>query len=322
VCSSDQPLIISFFSPYSPASLVTPLDSTLQSTIRSLIPPSLVTMVSFFSYAPLALLALSDVSGALVPTHNRLMKRALTARSVMPPTYAQGYLENYNDYHIRYLALDCENQHGKPFFDQCCHPMLATENLDTARPKQCRPSAAALSSATLAEPTSTVKTPVDNEDDVDCDNEDPQPTATGTPSGHQAPKQDPPQQDIAQQAPPKNNGSSAAVSSGGGSGVHTGGQGTFFYQNGVAGACGTVHSDNDFIAALDSRTYGNTGVKSPYCGKKITITNTGNGRTVQVTVADACPTCENPASVDLSVAAFGHLADLSEGDINIQWTEE
>jgi hypothetical protein len=94
--SSCQPLIISFFSPYSPASLVTPLDSTLQSTIRSLIPPSLVTMVSFFSYAPLALLALSDVSGALVPTHNRLMKRALTARSVMPPTYAQGYLEVRN----------------------------------------------------------------------------------------------------------------------------------------------------------------------------------------------------------------------------------
>jgi len=290
-------------------------------------------MISLISYAPLALVAASTVSGAFVPTPNRLMKHSFIARKVMPATYAEGYLEKYNDYHIRYLALDCENQHGKPFFDQCCHPMLATEKLDTARPKQCQPSAAALSSAALAEPTSTVKTPADGDDDDDCDDENPKPKATDGPSGDshkdtpepkEAPKQDPPPQDPPKQDPPKNNGPSAAASSGSGGGgdggLHTGGHGTFFKQNGVAGACGTVHSDNDFIAALDSRTYGNTGGKSPHCGKKMSITNTENGQSVQVTVADACPTCDNPNSVDLSVAAFKTLASLDEGLISIKWS--
>jgi hypothetical protein len=284
-------------------------------------------MISFISYAPLALVAVSAVSGALVPP-NRLMKHALIARKVKPATYAEGYLENYNDYHIRYLALGCEDQHGKEFFDQCCHPMLATEKLETARPKQCHPSAAALSSAALAEPTSTVKTPDDGDDD--CDEEDPKPKATGGPKhshkgdGHkdtpklkEAPKQDPPKQDPPKQDPPKNNGPSAAISSGGGS--HTGGHGTFYLQNGIAGACRTLHTDRDFIAALDYRMYGDLGVKSPHCGKKMSIKNTNNGHTVNVIVADACPTCDHPNSVDLSKAAFMALADLEDGLIPIEW---
>lgn len=32
-------------------------------------------------------------------------------------------MEDYNAYHTRYLALECQNQHGKPFFDLCCHPL-------------------------------------------------------------------------------------------------------------------------------------------------------------------------------------------------------
>jgi hypothetical protein len=272
-------------------------------------------MISFISYAPLALVAVSAVSGALVPTPNRLMKHALIARKVKPATYAEGYLENYNDYHIRYLALDCQDKHGTDFFDQCCHPMLATERLETARPKQCHPSAAALSSAALAEPTSTVKTPDDGDDE-----EDPKPKTTGGPPKHshkddghkdlkKAPKQDPPKQD-----PPKNNGPSAA-----GGGFHTGGHGTFYIQNGVAGACGKVHSDKDYISALDSRTYGDISAKSPHCGKKMLIRNTKNGHTVTVIVADACPTCDNTNSVDLSEAAFEALAPKSDGLIPIEW---
>jgi hypothetical protein len=100
--------------------------------------------------------------------------------------------------------------------------------------------------------------------------------------------------------------------------THSGGFVTFFSQNGVAGACGTVHSDNDFVAALDSRTYGNTGAKSSYCGKKIRIT--WQGKSVDVTVADACPTCENSNSVDLSIAAFEQLAPQSVGLLkDITW---
>jgi hypothetical protein len=72
-----------------------------------------------------------------------------------------------------------------------------------------------------------------------------------------------------------------------------------------------VHSDSDFIAALDTSVYGDTGVQSSYCGKTIRITWGGNS--VDVVVADACPTCDNASSVDLSEAAFQALAPLSTG---------
>ncbi|KAL7411760.1 hypothetical protein BDY24DRAFT_329489, partial [Mrakia frigida] len=45
-----------------------------------------------------------------------------------PPGYASGYLENYDVYHLRYIALDCSEQHDTVFFDDCCHPLLSTES--------------------------------------------------------------------------------------------------------------------------------------------------------------------------------------------------
>ena len=91
---------------------------------------------------------------------------------------------------------------------------------------------------------------------------------------------------------------------------------TWFYQNGVAGACGTVHAETDNIIALDTALYGNTGVQSQYCGKSLIITNKSNGKTVTATVADACPTCESADSIDLSQGAFQALADLSVGEFD------
>lgn len=88
---------------------------------------------------------------------------------------------------------------------------------------------------------------------------------------------------------------------------------TWYTQNGVAGACGAKHSDSDFIAALDSRTYGDLSAKSQYCGKKIRVS--WQGKTVDVTVADACPGCYNSASVDLSTGAFQALASLDVGEL-------
>lgn len=106
---------------------------------------------------------------------------------------------------------------------------------------------------------------------------------------------------------------------------------TFFYQNGVAGACGTVHSDSEFIAAIgksahvnvitffidnfltDERRYGNSGARSSLCGKQVQITNTKNGKSVKVTIADDCPTCTNSNSIDLSVGAFNAIATEAEG---------
>lgn len=86
---------------------------------------------------------------------------------------------------------------------------------------------------------------------------------------------------------------------------------TWFTQNGNFGACGVKHSDNDFIAALDYRVYGNTSAKSKYCGQKIRVS--WKGKSVDVIVADACPTCDNSGSVDLSLAAFKALAPLDTG---------
>jgi len=88
---------------------------------------------------------------------------------------------------------------------------------------------------------------------------------------------------------------------------------TWFTQNGNAGACGAKHSDDDFIVALDYRTYGDLSAKSKYCGQKIRVS--WQGKSVDVTVADACPTCFNSASVDLSTAAFKSLASLDVGEL-------
>jgi rare lipoprotein A (peptidoglycan hydrolase) len=71
---------------------------------------------------------------------------------------------------------------------------------------------------------------------------------------------------------------------------------------------------------MDQSRYGNSGNESPLCGKQVKITNTQNGNTVTVTVADDCPTCENANSIDLSVAAFQQLAPLSQGVAPISWS--
>lgn len=42
-------------------------------------------------------------------------------------------------------------------------------------------------------------------------------------------------------------------------------------------------------------------------------------KTVTVTIADDCPTCQNKDSIDLSVAAFKQIASLDEGDVPITW---
>jgi len=91
------------------------------------------------------------------------------------------------------------------------------------------------------------------------------------------------------------------------------GYATFFTQGGVAGACGTVHSDSDYIIALDSAMYGS----GEYCGKSLTIHY--NGKSVTATVADECPTCASSTSIDLSVAAFTSLASEDVGEMQVTW---
>ncbi|KAG6845329.1 hypothetical protein H0H87_010786 [Tephrocybe sp. NHM501043] len=102
--------------------------------------------------------------------------------------------------------------------------------------------------------------------------------------------------------------------------TNSGGFATYFYQNGVAGACGTVHKDSDFIAAMDKDRYGNLNVKSALCGKQVKITNPANKKSVTVTIADACPTCKNSNSIDLSEGAFKQIATLEQGMVGITWS--
>ncbi|WVN90746.1 uncharacterized protein L203_105989 [Cryptococcus depauperatus CBS 7841] len=117
--------------------------------------------------------------------------------------------------------------------------------------------------------------------------------------------------------------SSATSGSSGSSGeTHTGGFATFFTQGGVAGACGTVHSDDDYVIAIDTNGWwGNyqSDNNSQYCGKKIYLTNTNNGKSVTAVVADACPSCVSNNSLDLSVGAFKQIATEEDGMVPIEW---
>ncbi|KAK7446395.1 hypothetical protein VKT23_004247 [Stygiomarasmius scandens] len=267
--------------------------------------------LSLLSAATLALSAL-NTQAFVVPRTNP------------PPGWAAGYLEDYQVYHTRYLALGCQFQHGKPFFDTCCHPMLATENLKDNRAPECTPSPDASSSAAAVVATE------------DCDEEDDEqsasaPAPTEAPSSAPQPTPTPeptysPEPSSSSEAPAPTSSASDNVSTGNSnldisdvSGLVTGGFGTFFYQNGVAGACGTVHSDSDYIVAMDTAQYGDTSKQSGLCGKQVQIFNTKNNKSVTCTIADACPTCNNGNSIDLSVGAFQQIADLSEGLINISW---
>ncbi|PPQ87999.1 hypothetical protein CVT25_001078 [Psilocybe cyanescens] len=248
-------------------------------------------------------------------------------RATPPAGWNTPLLEPYDTYHDRYMALSCNTKHNSAFFDQCCHPLLATQSLTKDRPAQCIP--AASSSAAAAKPSSTSSD--DDDDDLpfcddDGDDDDnsaphvssspakaPAPTTThaaapATTTAVAAPK---PVVTSAKPAPakpavtPSTNSASSTV--------ETGGFATFFFQNGVAGACGTVHKDTDMIAAMDQDRYGFSGNKSPLCGKQVKITNTKNQKTVVVTVADDCPTCVNSNSIDLSQGAFEKIATVEEG---------
>ncbi|BGP12448.1 hypothetical protein JCM10213v2_000365 [Rhodosporidiobolus nylandii] len=101
-------------------------------------------------------------------------------------------------------------------------------------------------------------------------------------------------------------------SSSGSSGSYSG-TATYFYQNGVAGACGTVHSDSDYIIALQTSMYSG----GSNCGRTVSIN--GNGKTITAKVADECPTCVSSGSIDLSEAAFKSLAGLDAGVVSVTW---
>ncbi|KAH8107047.1 RlpA-like double-psi beta-barrel-protein domain-containing protein-containing protein [Cristinia sonorae] len=276
-------------------------------------------MFGLLSLATVALSAVSAANGLAIP------------RATKPASYAEGYLENYDVYHTRYMELKCNLKHDTKFFDSCCHPLLATQTLEKDRAPECNPanqeqeqddgdcdeepssSVAPVSSTHAPAPSSThahtsaTPAPAPSPPPAPV-NVAPEPPKAPAPSPSK-PAPPPPAP-----APPK---PTPAPSSGGA--VNSGGFATFFFQNGVAGACGKVNPDSAFIAAIDQDRYGNSGNESPLCGKQVQITNTKNGKTVTVTIADDCPTCVNSNSIDLSVGAFTQIATEEEGMVPITW---
>lgn len=306
-------------------------------------------MFKLFSLTLVALAAVSTANAA-----------ALFARKTPPAGWIAEILEPYDDYNTRYLAVGCQNKHNTQFFDDCCHPMKKGETLEKNRKAYCRPGSDPAPSSSgpmppvntlVGKPTPTTPssqpTPVpdegddceddddendddndgedgDDDEDGDCEDEPvptpkPSPTPVNpSPPPVSTPKDPNPVQPSPPKPSPSNDPKPSPNPQNPSSETHTGGHVTWFTQNGNAGACGDKHSDNDFVAALDYRTYGNTGAKSKYCGQKIRVS--WQGKSVDVIVADACPSCENSASVDLSVAAFKALAPLDVGELNdISW---
>jgi len=231
--------------------------------------------------------------------------------------------------------------------EKCCHPLLATENLKDDRAPDCTPSASQLSSASAAFATSTAEPGVDGEDD--CDDGDDEPASTPAPTSSKKPETkasssakneaakatattsssskkeestEAPEPSSTKKDEPSSSKTSSSVkatktsSSGSLGDLITGGIATFFTQNGVAGACGKVNPDSALVAALETKTFAN----GAHCGKSVEITNKKNGKKATVKVADECPTCNNPQSIDLSTGAFKALGGTTEeGIFDIAW---
>ncbi|KAJ7709847.1 hypothetical protein B0H17DRAFT_1190999 [Mycena rosella] len=386
-----------------------------------------------FSLASSTVLALALASSATAAHSFSHLRRHHVPRA-QPAGWVTGYLEVYDTYHTRYMAIDCDNKHNTSFFDSCCHPLLATETVEKNRPACCAvgatascPGASAVltasssavtpsathaevvvtsssavshsathaevvvtSSSSAAAPatTSAADEDCDDEDDGDddgddgeCDDEDtgdeddedcedeqesstvkaatsthvaatttvnkvatsthapavvtPTTTTTATTKAEPTTTSTTPEpttstkaQETTTSTTPKptttpkatptttttaDTSTKTAASSGGS--FTLGGFGTWFTQNGVAGACGTVHKDTDFVVALQTTMYAN----SANCGRKIRIINLQNNKSVDGVVADECPSCTNIQSVDMSVSMFEALAALTVGEFSIKW---
>ncbi|KIM58869.1 hypothetical protein SCLCIDRAFT_1218218 [Scleroderma citrinum Foug A] len=285
-----------------------------------------------FASLSLLLCTISAVSAYVVP------------RTTVPPNWPTD-LEDYDTYHCRYLANSCQTQHGTTFFSDCCHPLSANQSVSSL-PSDCQmPSNTTCNDglpslivdegngggdcgdepSTVPPTTTSTPPPADTYTPPASTTTPPPADTTSTPTDAYTPPP-PPAETTPTPSPttsaPADVGASPStpaakpVSSGTTSGSLTyGGFATYFYQGGNPGSCGQVNPDSAFICALDSAIYAG----GSHCGQQVQITNLNNGQTVTVTVADECPTCDNAESIDLSVAAFQALDDLSVGTFPIAW---
>ncbi|KAJ6583215.1 RlpA-like double-psi beta-barrel-protein domain-containing protein-containing protein [Mycena sp. CBHHK59/15] len=300
-----------------------------------------------FSLASSTVLVLAMVS---VSAHSISHVRHHHVPRVQPPAgWATDYLEPYDTYNKRYVAVGCENKHNSSFFDMCCHPLLASETLAANRPACCAVGATAACPSTTSSAAAPASTSADDEacDDNDSDEEDCDPEDSSAVSATQVATTS--HVDVvttsttakattttakakttfakattstaeatttaAKATTASTTDTSTQTSTSSSSSFITGGFGTWFTQNGVAGACGTVHQDTDFVVALQTQMYAN----GANCGRKIQIIDISNGKSSEAVVADECPSCTNTNSVDMSVGLFESLAGLSVGEFDIKW---
>ncbi|OAD02238.1 hypothetical protein MUCCIDRAFT_144427, partial [Mucor lusitanicus CBS 277.49] len=94
------------------------------------------------------------------------------------------------------------------------------------------------------------------------------------------------------------------------------GKATFFTPN--QGACGDWNDNNDYIAAIGGSLYGSYSHKSKYCNKKVKVVNKANGKSVTVTIKDACESCDK-THIDLSPAAFAQIGKFDTGILKVDW---
>ncbi|KAJ7581463.1 hypothetical protein C8J56DRAFT_960111 [Mycena floridula] len=279
-----------------------------------------------FSIVTLALAASASVSAITLPRGYRYIEDYET-------------LEDYTIYHTRYLALNCDSKHDTSFFDQCCHPLLINDQLETSRPAYCTPTRSAVSSASAAEPTSTVATPYDHGCEEWEDNGNSSSSIAPVASIHEDVDEECDQPDNSLSTVHRASNTSthivdtdfaakraSSIISDDDSEVEyadfqviTGGFATWYTQDGTVGACGKKHKDSELVVAMNAKLYGNMGKISSICGRNVVITNLKNGKTVEALVADACPGCPNSASIDLSIATFEKISTLPVGEIPIKW---
>ncbi|PVG02766.1 barwin-like endoglucanase [Serendipita vermifera] len=295
-------------------------------------------MLAKFLIAPLFIAAGVSAHPAQPPT---LARRADVSLS----QWQSGNYESFWRFKNRYTALGCANQKDTDFYNNCCYPLGASDSL-SSRPAECTPSSSSCEAPSPTVSTTTTDTETytdsgyDDDDDYDESNlpycvegqgeYDDAPTYSPDsytpPADTYTPPADtytPPADDYTPPAadPTPDNSSNNNNNNSGSTGgdEQTGGFATYFYQNGNPGACGNWNSDSALIAAMEVSRYGPTNVASPLCGRSVHIVNTNNGRSVDVIVADACPTCVNGNSIDLSEGAFKAIADLGEGMVPISW---
>ncbi|KAI8444508.1 RlpA-like double-psi beta-barrel-protein domain-containing protein-containing protein, partial [Phakopsora pachyrhizi] len=241
-----------------------------------------------------------------------------------PSNWSTNSLEDYDQYHFRFLSIGCHKKRDQEdFFKECCHPRQKNETLENIpadadyAAKAKADSDAALKAKADEETASKAAEAAKAKTDADA--------ALRAKADADAASKAKSEADVAKaqsesSSSNSDTSNSATASNALSSVLHAYGtngdsKGTFFYQGGAAGACGTVNSDSTPLVALPTSMY--EGGK--HCGKSVMIKNTANGKTVQAKVMDMCPGCPTATSLDLSVGAYDQIGDQATGVLPIVW---